>query len=155
MGGKTHLIKANNQFNEHNKYQKLSVNKYYVNKNKDNLNTYNLTKHKYNRYNEYSKINNKTSNSNENKTFNNIINPLKKKIKDFAIFNKTLVEYLYDPGADSTIIQEKIFKQIQIEDKTTQLIIYSGNRIKSFTTEIKVLVQIILNISAFNQSDNH
>ncbi len=136
MGGKTHLIKANNRFNEHNQYQKLIVNKFYVNKNKDNLNPYNLTKHKNNRYNEYSKINNKTFNSNENKTIYNIIKPLKKKIKGFAIFNKTLVEYLYDTGADTTIIQEKIFEQIQIKGKTTLLEIYTRNRIKSFTTEI-------------------
>jgi hypothetical protein len=114
----------------------LIVNKFYVNKNKDNLNPYNLTKHKNNRYNEYSKINNKTFNSNENKTIYNIIKPLKKKIKGFAIFNKTLVEYLYDTGADTTIIQEKIFEQIQIKGKTTLLEIYTRNRIKSFTTEI-------------------
>jgi hypothetical protein len=38
MGGKTHLIKANNRFNEHNKYQKLNVNNFYVYKNKDYLN---------------------------------------------------------------------------------------------------------------------
>jgi hypothetical protein len=80
---------------------------------------------------------------------------LKKKLKGFAIFNKTLVEYLYDIGADTTIIQEKIFKQIQIKNKSTQLEIYTGNRIKSFTTEIKILGQIILNKCAFNQSDSH
>ncbi len=113
MGGKTHLIKANNRFNEHNKYQKLNVNKPYVNQNIDNLNTYNITKHKNIRYNEYSKINNKTYNYNENQTINNIINPLKKKIKGFAL------ELLNnDTGAHySTIIQEKKFKLIQIEDK--------------------------------------
>jgi hypothetical protein len=99
------VIKANFPFNEHNKYQKLNVNIFYVNINKNNLNSYNLSKYKYNRYNENSKINNKTYNRNENKTINNIINPLKKKIKRFALFNRTLVKYLYDTGAITTIIQ--------------------------------------------------
>jgi hypothetical protein len=82
------VIKANFPFKEHNKYQKLNVNKFYVNINKNNLNSYNLSKHKYNRYNENSKINNKTYNRNEN-----------------TLFNRTLVKYLYDTGAITTIIK--------------------------------------------------
>ena len=77
-----------------------------------------------------------------------------KKIKGKAIFNKTLVEYLYDSGSDTTLITEELFKQIQLEDKNTKLMKYNGKPLKSFTDEVKIIGELILNNCSFNQSDN-
>ena len=76
-----------------------------------------------------------------------------KRIKGLAIFNKTLVEYLYDSGADITIITEKIFKKIQTEDENTKIETYTGNQIKSFTSETQILGQVILKNCFFNHTD--
>ena len=78
----------------------------------------------------------------------------KRKIKGLAIFNNTLVEYLYDSGSDTTLITENLFRKIQLEDKNTRLIQYQGKPLKSFTGEVKILGQLILHNCAFNQSDH-
>jgi hypothetical protein len=72
----------------------------------------------------------------------------------YAIFNKTLVNYLYDTGANTSIIQKKIFNQIIRDDVTTQTVEYV-EKLKSYTTEIKTFGQILLNQCSFNRTDNH
>ena len=78
----------------------------------------------------------------------------KQKIKGLAIFNNTLVEYLYDSGSDTTLITENIFRKIQLEDQNTKLIQYYGKPLKSFTGEVKIIGQLVLHNCAFNHSDN-
>jgi hypothetical protein len=51
---------------------------------------------------------------------------------------------LYDTGANTSIIQKKIFNQIIKDDVTTQVVEYKG-KLKSYTTEIKTFGQILLN----------
>jgi hypothetical protein len=77
----------------------------------------------------------------------------KQKIKGIAIFNNTLVEYLYDSGSDTTLITENLFRKIQLEDKNTKLVQYYGKPLRSFTGEVKILGQLILHNCAFNHSD--
>ena len=64
------------------------------------------------------------------------------------------MEYLYDSGSDTTLITEELFKQIQLEDKNTKLVKYNGKPLKSFTDEVKIIGELILNNCSFNQSDN-
>ena len=56
-----------------------------------------------------------------------------KKVKGFAIFNNTLIEYLYDNGSDTTLITENLLRKIQLEDSNTKLVQYTGKPLKSFT----------------------
>jgi hypothetical protein len=84
-----------------------------------------------------------------------INNPTQRyRIHGFAIFNKTLINYLYDTGANTSIIQMRIFNQIIEDDSTTQVVEYKG-KLKSYTTEIKTFGQILLNQCSFNRTDNH
>jgi hypothetical protein len=76
------------------------------------------------------------------------------RIHGYAIFNKTLMNYLFDTGANTSIIQKKIFNQIIKDDVTTQVVEYKG-KLKSYTTEIKTFGQILLNQCNFNRTDNH
>ena len=76
-----------------------------------------------------------------------------KRIKGSAIFNKTLVENLYDSGEDETIITENVFRKIQMEDEETNLEVYTGSKIKSFTSETQILGQMALKSCYFNQMD--
>jgi hypothetical protein len=76
------------------------------------------------------------------------------RIHGYAIFNKTLINYLYDTGANTSIIQMRIFNQIIKDDPTTQVVEYKG-KLKSYTTEIKTYGQILLNQCSFNRTDNH
>ena len=39
-----------------------------------------------------------------------------KKVKGFAIFNNTLIEYLYDSGSDTTLIYENLLRKNKLED---------------------------------------
>jgi len=61
---------------------------------------------------------------------------------------------LYDTGANTSIIQMRIFNQIIKDDPTTQVVEYKG-KLKSYTTEIKTFGQILLNQCNFNRTDNH
>jgi hypothetical protein len=61
---------------------------------------------------------------------------------------------LYDTGANTSIIQMRIFYQIIKDDPTTQVVEYKG-KLKSYTTQIKSFGQILLNQCSFNRTDNH
>ena len=76
------------------------------------------------------------------------------RIHGCAIFNKSLINYLYDTGANTSIIQMRIFNQIIKDDPSTQVVEYKG-KLKSYTTEIKTFGQIVLNQCSFNRTDNH
>ena len=60
-----------------------------------------------------------------------------------------MVEYLYDTGADTSIMQQCLYEIILKEDKQTKLINYKGN-LRSVTTEIKTIGKINLNKCQFN-----
>ena len=77
-----------------------------------------------------------------------------KKVKGFAIFNNTLIEYLYDSGSDTTLITENLLRKIQLEDINTKLVQYIGKPLKSFTSEVKIIGQLNLDKCSFNQTDN-
>jgi hypothetical protein len=76
------------------------------------------------------------------------------RIHGYAIFNKSLINYLYDTGANTSIIQMRMFNQIIKDDPTTQIIEYKG-KLKSYTTDIKTFGQILLNQCSFNRTDSH
>ncbi len=95
-----------------------------------------------NNSNQTNKSNNNQNNSNQQTKSNQVStyksNVNHKKIKGYAIFNNTLVEYLYDTGADTSIIQQCLYEKILIEDQQTKLMEYNGN-LRSVTTEIKTI----------------
>ncbi|RNA01093.1 hypothetical protein BpHYR1_038402, partial [Brachionus plicatilis] len=62
-----------------------------------------------------------------------------------AIFNKTLVCYLFDTGADKTIINHKLYQKIKREDSSTKLVEFNGYKLKSCSSELKIYGQINLN----------
>ncbi|RNA24495.1 Retrovirus-related Pol poly from transposon [Brachionus plicatilis] len=62
-----------------------------------------------------------------------------------AIFNKTLVSYLFDTGEDKTIINHKLYQKIKREDSSTKLVEFKGYKLKSCSSELKIYGQINLN----------
>jgi hypothetical protein len=64
-----------------------------------------------------------------------------------------LVEYLYDTGADTSIMQKCLYETILKEDNQTRLIEYKGN-LRSVTSEIKTIGKINLNKCLFNIKNN-
>ena len=61
-----------------------------------------------------------------------------------AIFNNTLISYLFDTGAVRTIINEKLFEQLKQDDPTIELKPYTGLKLHSCSSKIKIHGQIIL-----------
>ncbi|CAF1104367.1 unnamed protein product [Brachionus calyciflorus] len=78
------------------------------------------------------------TNSNEFKSKND-------RILSSAIFNKSLVNYLFDTGADRMIINYKLFQKIKQDDPSTKLVEHKGNKLKSCSSELKIYGQINLN----------
>ena len=67
------------------------------------------------------------------------MSPLVDPIRGKAVFNKTIVEYLCDDGADYTIIHRELFEKIETHAPRTMLKTYRGKPLTSCTSEIKVL----------------
>jgi hypothetical protein len=67
-------------------------------------------------------------------------------IRGKAIFNKTLVEYLYDGGADRTTINTQLYNQIKQDDNTTsQLQPYANKSLESANGPMDVAGVLKLN----------
>ena len=145
MGGIKNFTSTNNS---RNTYKKRNTTydcnyKYNVNKNVNNRNNNNQKQTTIIKSSDDININ----------TTNNQLATKRYRIIGFAIFNNSLIEYLYDTGADTTIIQESFYKKILAEDQTTELVQYNGKPLKSFTTEIKVIGKLILKQCIFNDSN--
>jgi hypothetical protein len=74
-------------------------------------------KHKYRRYNKQRQNRRENAQMHKNSQIKNPVEATP--IKGKAIFNNTLVEYLYDGGADRTIISLQTYNQIKQEDRNT------------------------------------
>jgi hypothetical protein len=62
-----------------------------------------------------------------------------------AIFNNTLVRYLCDTGADITVISERVFNKLRLEDNNTRMLQYQGKDVKSVNGKLSILGEINLN----------
>ena len=62
-----------------------------------------------------------------------------------AIFNNSLVKYLYDGGSDISLITEDSLKNIQEGDSNTKMNQYNRQPLKSFTDEVQIIGEIKLN----------
>jgi hypothetical protein len=98
MGGIKNYTPSNNSRNTHKKRNTTydCNNKHYVNKNVNNSNNNNQKQTTILKISDDININ----------TTNNQLATKRYRINGFAIFNNSLIEYLYDTGADTTIIQE-------------------------------------------------
>lgn len=74
----------------------------------------------------------------------NIRNGANEPIKGQALFNNTLINYMYDSGADVTIINEKTFRLIKGHAPDTLLNGHSGGKLFSATSEIKIFGRVCL-----------
>jgi hypothetical protein len=83
----------------------------------------------------------------QRRTNSQIENPVSTSpIKGKAIFNKTVVEYLYDGGADRTIISSETYKQIKTEDiQTLPLEQYKNKSLESANGPLDVAGVLKLN----------
>ena len=55
-----------------------------------------------------------------------------------AIFNNTLVSYLFDTGAQRTIINESLYVRLKREDPSTELLKYNGRALFSCNKKLTI-----------------
>ncbi|CAF0898709.1 unnamed protein product [Brachionus calyciflorus] len=122
-------------FNYQNNYssQQYSNNNNYKPNSNDNLSQTNFKPESKNEASTDSKLEN-----------NCVAAKSQNKFKGNAIFNKTFVSYLFDTGAVRTIINKKLFEQLKQDDPTIQLKPFTGPKLYSCSSKIKIFGQVVL-----------
>ena len=73
------------------------------------------------------------------------------KIRGMAIFNETLVSYIYDTGSDITLVTKSLFDKIKRDYEYSRIHKYDGYPLKSFTGDVKIIGECTLDKCLFNE----